>query len=179
MGGKKWLADVAQFHDEWVAIVKSFGERSYHEDIVQQSYLALYKYSNEEKVLKNGKVNKAYIWIVLRSMFLQYVNAKNKVHKVSIDDEQVFLQIPNIDEMDEEINYHNFTQKIDKHIESWRWYDRSLFKIYRDTPMSIRKIANKTNISWVSIFHTLKKCKEELKEIFKDEYKEYKRRNTD
>ena len=135
MGRKKWLAEVAKHHNEWVTIVKSFGENSYHEDIVQQSYLALYKYSNKEKVLNNGKVNKAYIWIVLRSMFLQFVNAKNKVHKISIDDQQVFLQIPNIDEMDAEINYHNFTQKIDKYIEGWRWYDRQLFKIYRDTPM--------------------------------------------
>ena len=178
MGGKKWLAEVAKYHDEWVAIVKSFGERSYHEDIVQQSYLALYKYSNKKKVLKNGKVNKAYIWIVLRSMFLQYVNAKNKVQKISIDDKERYLQIPNIDKMDEEINYYNFTKKIDDHIQSWRWYDRKLFEIYRDTDLSIRKIADKTKISWVSIFHTLKKCKSELKEIFKDEYKKYKTRNS-
>ena len=38
--------------------------------------------------------------------------------------------------------------------------------------MSIRKIAEETNISWVSIFNTLKKCKEELKELFNEDYED-------
>jgi len=75
--------------------------------------------------------------------------------------------------MDDEIGYNEITTKIDNHIEGWRWYDKTLFILYRDTNMSIRKIAEETNISWVSIFNTLKKCKEELKEIFKEDYEDY------
>ena len=45
--------------------------------------------------------------------------------------------------------------------------------------MSIRKIAEETNISWVSIFNTLKKCKQELKELFKEDYEDFKNNDYD
>jgi predicted DNA-binding protein YlxM (UPF0122 family) len=45
--------------------------------------------------------------------------------------------------------------------------------------MSIRKIAEETNISWVSIFNTLKKCKEELREIFKEDFEDYLNKDYD
>ena len=45
---------------------------------------------------------------------------------------------------------------------------------YRDTNMSIRKIAAETKISWVSIFNTLKNAKNILKEKLKEDYEDYK-----
>ena len=39
--------------------------------------------------------------------------------------------------------------------------------------MSIRKIAKETNISWVSIFNTLKKCKIDLKHKFGEDYMDF------
>ena len=58
--------------------------------------------------------------------------------------------------MSKEIAHGNFTALIDEHINNWHWYDAKLFKLYRDTDMSIRKIAKETKISWVSIFNTIK-----------------------
>ena len=53
----RWLAKVAERHNEWISIVNSFGEYDYDEDIVQEAYVALYKYANEEKIIKNGIVS--------------------------------------------------------------------------------------------------------------------------
>ena len=64
--------------------------------------------------------------------------------------------------------------KIDDEIENWHWYDKKLFVLYRDTNMSIRKIAAETNISWVSIFNTLKNAKIILKDKLKEDYEDYK-----
>ena len=43
--------------------------------------------------------------------------------------------------------------------------------------MSIRKISSETNISWVSIFKTLKKSKDELKDLFKEDYEDFKNKD--
>ena len=170
--GAEWLSKVAERHQEWIEIVHNFGEFDYAEDLVQQMYITLYKYASEQKIIENGVVSRGYCFFTLRSVFLQYINAKKKIEKVRIDDEENYTQIPDDTNLDEEVGYDKFTQLIDDHIENWRWYDKTLFKLYRDTDMSIRKIAEETNISWVSIFNTLKKCKEELKELFDEDFED-------
>ena len=68
---------------------------------------------------------------------------------------------------------------IDDHIDNWRWYEKKLFTLYRDSDLSIRGIANETNISWVSIFNTLKHAKNELKENFSEDWEDYKNQDYD
>jgi DNA-directed RNA polymerase specialized sigma24 family protein len=178
MGGQ-WLSKVAERHKEWIKIVNSFGEYDLAEDIVQESYIILYKYANEEKIIKDDIVSRGYMFFTLRTTWLQYLNTKNKIQKVRLDDDENYIQIEDYSEMDEQIGYNHLSLKINKHIEQWRWYDKTLFKLYSDTDMSIRKISKETNISWVSIFNTLKKCKNELKELFKEDYEDFKNEDYD
>lgn len=178
MGGQ-WLSKVAERHKEWIKIVNSFGEYDLAEDIVQESYIILYKYANEKKIIKDDIVSRGYMFFTLRTTWLQYLNTKNKIQKVRLDDDENYIQIQDYSEMDEQIGYNHLSLKINKHIEQWRWYDKTLFKLYSDTDMSIRKIAKETNISWVSIFNTLKKCKNELKELFKEDYEDFKNEDYD
>jgi len=173
----KWLELVAKQHKTWIKIINSFGEYDMAEDIVQEAYIVLYKYASEEKLIKNGVVNRGYMFFTLRSLYFQYYNSKRKITKISLDDEDVDVQIPEIDKMNKEIAHGNFTALIDEHINNWHWYDAKLFKLYRDTDMSIRKIAKETKISWVSIFNTIKNCKQELKEIFEQDYSNLKKEN--
>ena len=164
-----WLKIVAEHHDRWVKIINSFGEYDYAEDIVQEMYIALQKYSKPESIIKNGKVSNGYVFFTLRSLYYQFYNAKNKVQKVSIDD----YKIESFSDIEQEKAYHKVCTLIDEHIENWHWYDQKLFKLYRDTDMSIRKIAKETGISWVSIFNRLKKCKLDLKENVSEDYDDY------
>lgn len=177
--GSQWLNKVAERHNEWINIVNSFGEYDLAEDIVQEAYIVLYKYANEEKIIKDDIVSRGYMFFTLRTTWLQYLNTKKKIKKVRLDDDEVYIQIQDYSEMDEQIGYNELTKKIDKHVEHWRWYDKTLFKLYSNTDMSIRKIAKETNISWVSIFNTLKKCKNELKELFKEDYEDFKNEDYD
>ena len=55
MDRAEWLSIVAEQHDEWVKIVKSFGEKNFAEDIVMESYIALTKYAKPEQIIKDGK----------------------------------------------------------------------------------------------------------------------------
>lgn len=175
----RWLELVAEQHQEWIRIVNSFGEYDYAEDVVQEAYIALYKYADETKIIKDGKVVRGYIFFTIRSIYYQYYNAKRKVQKVSIDDPEFRLQIPYDSQMDEQIAFNKICTLIDKELEGWHWYDAKLFKLYRDTDLSIRKIARETNISWVSIFNTLKNAKNVIRDKFGEDYLDYKNGDYD
>ncbi len=169
----QWLEKVAERHTEWVNIIKGFGEYEYAEDLVQECYITLYKYANEEKIIKNGEVSRGYLFFSLRSLYFQFYKNKRKIKKVSLDNEEHTYEIPDDTQMDEQIAYNKICTMIDDHIDKWRWYERRLFQLYRDSDLSIRGIAKETNISWVSIFNTLKNAKHELKEKFQEDYDDY------
>ena len=174
-----WLGIVAKRHKEWINIVKSFGEYDFAEDIVQEAYLTIYKYANEDKIIRNGIVSRGYMYFTLRSLYYQYYNSKRNITKLSIDDEEYTYQIEDDSEMDEQIAFNKICMLIDDHIDNWRWYEKKLFTLYRDSDLSIRGIANETNISWVSIFNTLKHAKNELKENFSETWEDYKNQDYD
>tara|TARA_B100001250_G_scaffold126068_1_gene107266 strand:- start:28 stop:570 length:543 start_codon:yes stop_codon:yes gene_type:complete len=175
--GAEWLGVVAKQHDEWIRIVRSFGEKNYAEDIVQQSYLILHKYAEPDKVIENGKIRRGYMYFTLRTTYYLYYNQKRKVKKVSIDDG--ILQLIQSDNVEENDAYNQICQKIDKEIENWHWYDKKLFVLYRDSGLSIRKLAAETKISWVSIFNTLKNAKNIIKDKFYEDYEDFKNQDYD
>jgi DNA-directed RNA polymerase specialized sigma24 family protein len=167
----QWLAKVAQHHDEWVKVIHTFGEYDYAEDIVQESYIALYKYADADKLLDiQGEVRKGYMYFTLRSLFYQYYNKKKKVNKVNFDDQWELFDDSNIEEHKA---YNDICLLIDEEIKNWDWYDRKLFKLYRDTDLSMRDIAKETNISLISIFNSIKNYKIILKEKFEKNYQDY------
>lgn len=169
----EWLSIVFKRHKEWIKIVNSFGEFNYAEDFVQEMYLVLYKYADENKIIKDGNVSRGYIYFTIRAIYFQYYNSKKRIDKVYIDDDESTIQIQDYSEMDEQVAYNGICQLIDEHIDNWRWYEKKLFTLYRDSGLSIRGIAAETGISWVSIYHTLKSAKQELKEKFGETYEDY------
>jgi hypothetical protein len=103
-------------------------------------------------------------------LFYQYYNKKKKVNKVNFDDQWELFDDSNIEEHKA---YNDICLLIDEEIKNWDWYDRKLFKLYRDTDLSMRDIAKETNISLISIFNSIKNYKIILKEKFESDYQEY------
>ena len=169
----EWLRIVAKQHDDWVKIVNSFGEYNYAEDIVQEGYLALIKYAKPENIIKDNKMTRGYMYFTLRSIYYQYYNKKRKVKKISIDNEDINIQLPYVDDLDEQEAFHKICTMVDDIADGWNWYDRKLWKLYSQTDMSIRKLAKETKISWVSIFNTLKNLKEELRFKLGEDFEDY------
>jgi DNA-directed RNA polymerase specialized sigma24 family protein len=166
-----WLAKVAEHHKEWVKVVQSFGEYDYAQDIVQETYIALWKYASAEKILdEKGEVRKGYIYFTLRSLYFQYYNKKIKIQKVSFDGCWELFDDSNIEEHNA---YNDICLMIDDEIDNWHWYDKKLFKLYRDTDMSMRDIASETKISLISVFNSIKNYKEILKNKFEKDYQDY------
>jgi DNA-directed RNA polymerase specialized sigma24 family protein len=171
MDNFNWLEQVAKHHKEWIEIIHKFGEYDYAEDIVQESYIALIKYADASKLIDaNGKVRKGYMFFTLKSLFFQFYNKKMKITKVPIDGCWELFDDSNVEEHKA---YNDICMLIDDEIENWSWYDRKLFKLYRDNDLSMRDISKETTISLISIFHSIKNYKIILKEKFQKEYTDY------
>jgi hypothetical protein len=157
------LEKLFQHHNQLIEYAKIF-DSSYYEDIVSETYLKLHQYSSEEKCFTNGKLNKGYLFIVIRSVYLQ-----SFYNKFVTQDP---IDIPIEDNFDEnyEIEWYKFRTKCEAEVNSWDMYDKKLFTIYRDNDISMRKLAKETGISFVSIFHSLKAHKKKLRELFQEDY---------
>lgn len=162
----EWLNIVAKEHKFFVDVVRSFGEQVYAEDIVQEMYLRIHKYTDEDKIIKNGEVNKGFIWFVLRNIYVDYCKQKSRIQKIEIN--ETILAVDESDKKTKAIDENYY--KIEKEIDSWHWYDAKLFRLYRDSGMSMREIEQATKISLTSIFHTIKQCKARINVALKNEY---------
>lgn len=157
----KFLIDLSKHHEEWIKIVRGFGEYFYTEDIVQEMYIKLSKHENVERFYKSGKIYKGFIWITLRNMFVDYQKAKLKLEKVSITEA---IQLKDESESNEKTNAKNLIDlKINFIVDSWHWYDKKLFNLYRDSGLSYRQIEKETGISFKSVYSTITNCKKSLK----------------
>ncbi len=55
----------------WVKMVNQFGEYFFAEDIVQETYIMLMKWSSEEKLFKDGNISKGYMWLALKNKLVK------------------------------------------------------------------------------------------------------------
>lgn len=165
MQSSNWLNIVAKEHKYFVNVVRTFGEDNYAEDIVQEMYIRIHKYTSPDKIVKDGQVNKGFIWFVLRNIYVDFCKQKNRIQKTDLNEATyVMTEKENNEALDK------LYEKIDREIESWHWYDEKLFKLYRDSGLSMREIEQKTKISLTSIFHTIKHCKARINAAIKEEY---------
>ena len=165
MQSSNWLDIVAKEHKYFVNVVRTFGEDNYAEDIVQEMYIRIHKYTSPEKIVKDGQVNKGFIWFVLRNIYVDFCKQKGRIQKIDLDESTFTVSDNEKSEALEEMY-----EKIDREIESWHWYDSKLFKLYRDSGMSMREIEKATNISLTSIFHTIKHCKARINAAISEQY---------
>ena len=166
-----WINKVTKHHKEYVNTIKQFGEDFYAEDLVQEMYLRFITKNKEQQVMNKGEVNRYYVWLTLRSLFIYFHRQKSRVIKVDVSE---VLNLQQIDEIEEHEAFGSLMTQVSKEMNNWHYYDRLLFKLYKDTNMSMREIAQGTNISLKSIFGTLKHCKKRLKENVGEDYLDFK-----
>lgn len=165
-----WIEQVSKHHKEYVKTIESFGEYFYAEDLVQEMYIRLLIKNKESQVIINGQVNRYYIFLTLRSLFIDFYRQKSKVIKVDVSE---VLSIQQIDELEEHEAFNNLMKKVNKETLTWHYYDKLLFDLYKNTDKSMRAISKETNISLRSIFCTLKHCKERIKENVGEDFEDF------
>lgn len=160
------LSIISRHHDYWIKIVKSFGEHE-PEDYVQEMYLIAH---TNEKVVIESKPNFAYIYAILRSIWLK-VKRGNKI----IDVPLTTLEIS-------ESTYHEWvddlSNEMQKEIESLPFFDGTIFNLVHNSGKSVRKMSQESGISVRTIWYSYNKTKQNMVDKFKPKYDEYKEKSA-
>ena len=151
------LQKIYKDHKKWINTTKRMGcTQEEAEDIVGEMYCIIGKMLNNGLDISYGdEVNYYYIYMTLRTSFLQMKNKQNKMNNVSLD---------NALELEEGvyIDFESENEKVEQALEKMHWYDKKVYNMLQDD-YSIRELSKKTNITYHSLYNTFRKVKEELK----------------
>ena len=158
-----------------------FGAKEFSEDYVQDAYIRLAERSDKKKLFKDDKINKSYMYFTLRNTYIDNIRKQRNYREgsyISFYDKGNFIFKDKSGDPGSEIlqkeKYDIILFKVYKEINSWHWYDVWLFSIYLSDGMSIRKLEKESGISYFSIFHTLKNCKNRLKLAVGEDWEDFK-----
>jgi len=170
------LEKLAENHTLWIKMVINMGcDKHIAEDIVQSMYLRIHRLvTDEKKIMYNDdEVNRFFIYVTLKNMFVDYVKARNKYtffEYMETDDIEEGLEDI---EFDEQEAFHNLVDSMSSEIMTWERYDIILSQLYFKTDLSLRDIANGSGISLMSIYNSVKNYKNILNNKFMDDYQDY------
>ena len=169
-------------HNFWVGTVYSFGGKGEYaipkqdaEAIVSDMYLKLNKYvGTPDRILhSDGTLNKTFVYVTLRNLFINYVNKDTKAQNILLNNTDLLQgHLDDEFDMDMAIQRKSLEDKILDEINSWHIYDARLFKLVFYEGHSMRFLSRETTISLSSIFNTIKSCKIKLRNKFRDEYEQ-------
>ena len=144
-------------HNKWINTTLKFGcTKEEAEDIVGNMYVIIGTMLKKGLNISYGdEVNYYYIYLTLKTNFLQLKNKQTKEKKVSLD---LVLELAESDYVDfDEVN-----DVILDELDSVHWYDKKVYELI-ENGYSITELANKTNISYHSLYNTYRKTKQKLK----------------
>ena len=139
----------------------SFGAKKEDaEDITQTMYLKIYGLINSGlDITFDQDINKFYIYRTLKSLFYDQCRKEAKIQKVNIEYLKKYIK------EEEEYKEKDIAGKIkqyNKILDELYWYDRKVWELTREK--SIAEVSKLTNISYYSLYNTVKGVKRLIKE---------------
>ena len=174
---EQWLTKVAEKHQDWIGIAASFVGNSEAENIVQKMYINLDRWADERIIKKDGEVNRCYVYLSIRTLCFMYFKEQKKVGELPEDGsslEELASEAYEEYDIEKDLAWQLIIDNTHTLIDSWRWYDKTLFILYRDSTFSLRGLAKETGISWMSIHSTVKNCKDIIRNTFQEDYEDFK-----
>jgi RNA polymerase sigma factor (sigma-70 family) len=156
------LQKIAQKHNDWIRIVKSFGcEGDKCEDIVQEMYIKIHTLIVKGiDISYEDDINHFYIYRMLRSLFIDLCRKEAKITKVNVDYLEKFVEE---EEVKEYKDIEGKMKELDTLLDKVYWYDKKVFDLISNG-MSIAELSKKTSISYYSLYNTYKNVKTLIKE---------------
>jgi len=169
---------LAEKDADWINMAKSFGVSDEDaRELVQEMYLRLHRYVDEpEKIMYNEtEVNTFYVYVTLRNI---YLTGLKKIPLYGYLDDNVLKAYEELN-IEKEVAFDKILSRIRSEVDEWYWYDKKLWQIHFDKQKSMRSISNETTISLSSIFNTLKRCKNTIRDMFNEDVEDYKNGDYD
>ena len=152
------LEKIYDSHNKWINTVLKFGcTQDEAEDIVGNMYVIIGTMLKKGLNIAYGDdVNYYYIYLTLKTSFLQMKNRQTKEKKVSID---LVLDI----ESGEYVDFDAANDIVLEELDNVHWYDKKVFELLQGE-YSITELSNKTNITYHSLYNTYRKTKQKLRD---------------
>ena len=156
------LQKIAEKHNDWLRVVKSFGcEGDKCEDIVQEMYLKANTLINSGTDISYGEdINHFYIYRILRSLFIDLCRKEAKVTKVNIEHLERFVEEEQIKEYKD---IEGKMKELDTLVDKLYWYDAKVWRLIAEEKMSIAQLSKESGISYYSLYNTYKNVKSLIK----------------
>ena len=151
------LEKIYASHNKWINTVLKFGcTQDEAEDIVGNMYVIIGTMLKKGLNIAYGDdVNYYYIYLTLKTSFLQMKNRQTKEKKVSID---LILDI----EAGSYVDFDAANDIVLEELDNVHWYDKKVFELIQGE-YSITELSNKTNITYHSLYNTYRKTKQKLR----------------
>jgi len=148
-------------HKQWVEIVGSFGcNKQTAEDLTMEMYIKIgKKVENGTDILyKENEINYFYIYLTLKTLFLDLKRKESKVNTLPIDTMRDFIS------QNECRDYDQVYADVQNELNNMYWYDKKVWQIL-ESGESIAELSRKSGIPYYSLYNTFKKVKEKLKKF--------------
>jgi hypothetical protein len=135
-------------------------------ELVQDLYLRLLELKDIKKIIYKNDINLFYLYKMLRSIFLN--GTKKSITMLPIDEELCNMSHSEYDyEADDKFESMLVltNQALDQHI---HWFDAKLLRVYIEDDHSIQSLHNATGISNSTIWTSMKKTKQYVKDYVKN-----------
>jgi DNA-directed RNA polymerase specialized sigma24 family protein len=151
------LSKVFKDHNKWINTTKKFGcTKQEAEDIVGDMYVIIGGMLTRGLNISYGnEVNYYYIYMTLRTTFLQLKKKQDRMLTVHIED------VSNL-YTSELVDFDSANETVLEELNKLHWYDRKIYNLIQ-YEYTITELAKKTNISYHSIYNTYRKVKTNLK----------------
>lgn len=153
---------------------------AYHQDITQDLFVKIQKEINEipnneieiNKFLDRYVHGQAYIYQSIKQLLVNNYRRESKYTRLDYSSltssERRFL-IQDIEAIQEE----SIQDKVDKYVDTFYWFDKKVFNLYRyEFKTHPREMSKQTKLSESTIYRTVKRCKIKINEKFKNQYYE-------
>tara|TARA_B110000503_G_scaffold110872_1_gene165902 strand:- start:198 stop:671 length:474 start_codon:yes stop_codon:yes gene_type:complete len=152
------LEKIYASHNKWINTTLKFGcTQDEAEDIVGNMYVIIGTMLKKGLNIAYGDdVNYYYIYLTLKTSFLQMKNRQAKEKKVSID---LVLDI----ESGSYVDFDAANDIVLEELDNVHWYDKKVFELLQGE-YSITELSNKTNITYHSLYNTYRKTKQKLRD---------------
>ena len=141
-------------------------QKKYPEDVVQEAYFRV------ATILAQGQELKFESYSLLERYFFKTIKSIiiNEAKSKTIQELPIKQDFPVTPEEIDVVEYSELVKKIDEVVETFYWYDKKMFNLYRYQIPSIRKISSETKISRPSVTQTIENCKTKIQKRLAAEY---------
>ena len=159
MGEMSPLDYFCEYHSEWLRMARAISPNA--DDILQEAYLKIYSsFSKRPEKLAEMHYNQLsmYMWLTLKSCSIRDAKCESQ-----------YSELPeNLEQCEEKYieprDAVGILKVVQREVTKWDWYEKRLFELHYEQGIPMRKISRETGISLSSIFHTLKNCRNQLKD---------------